>query len=181
MASINYNKHRQKTVPLRRLVGANHGKSDIHLKGGLLELPTHFPNCQNSLENMCLLSTVIYAYLQLGDPKKFEKVKKIAQKKLSAKQLNEGSKLLYEEIKRFCDATSVSILGPHNFLTVIPKLSEFYNVQIHLIESMDSLQKASKISSPEQNDLNRYRIYLFQTSVDHVVLIKKLRPFFYSE
>jgi hypothetical protein len=47
-ASINYNKHRRKTVPLRRLVGANHGKSDIHLKGGLLELPTHFPNGQNS-------------------------------------------------------------------------------------------------------------------------------------
>ena len=177
-ASINYNKHRRKTVPLRRLVGANHGKSDIHLKGGLLELPTHFPNGQNSLENMCLLSTVIYAYLKFGDPEKFKKVKKIAEKKSSAKQLNEGSKLLYEEIKRFCDATSVSILGPHDFLTVIPKLSEFYNVQIHLIESMDNLRKVSKISSPEQNDLNRYRIYLFQTSVDHVVLIEKLAPFF---
>ena len=82
-ASINYNKHRRKTVPLRRLVGANHSKSDIHLKGGLLELPTHFPNGQNSLENMCLLSTVIYAYLEFGDPERFKKAEKIAKKNVS--------------------------------------------------------------------------------------------------
>ena len=62
---------------------------------------------------------------------------------MSAKAINQGAKLLYEEIKRFCDATNVSIVGPHDFLTFIPKLSEFYNVQIHLIESMDNLQKVS--------------------------------------
>ncbi len=51
--------------------------------GGLLELPTHFPNGQNSLENMCLLWTVIYAYLEFGDPERFKKVEKIAKKNVS--------------------------------------------------------------------------------------------------
>jgi hypothetical protein len=58
--------------------------------------------------------------------------------KLSVKAINQGVQLLYNEILRSCDATNVPIVGPHNFLTVIPKLAEFFNVQINLIESKDN-------------------------------------------
>jgi len=97
----------------------------------------------------------------------------------SSKQAkNEAGHLLHQEINRFCEATNVSKIGPHDFLTVIPILADFYNIQIHLIQSMDNFRKVSKISSPEQNDLNRHRVYLFQKTSTHVVIVNNLKQFF---
>ena len=177
-ASINYSKHRRKTVPLRRLVGGKQGVSTTFLAGGLLDLPTNFPNGKNSLENLCLLSSVIYSYIKFADPSKYEKVKKMCYSHSSKQAKNEAGLLLQNEIIRFCEATNVSKTGPHDFVTVIPILADFYHIQIHLIESMDNFRKCSKISSPEQNDLNRHRVYLFQKTASHVVIINNLKQFF---
>lgn len=175
--SISDKKHRRKRVPLRGLVGSK-TTSTILLPGGLIDLPTTFPNKKNSLENMCLLSTVIFGYLKHADKQKYEQIKQICFKKSTQATKNLGASLLMDEITKFCVSTNVPKTGPHDFETVLPKLAEFYNIQVHLIQSMDNSRKVSKISAPEGNNLNRYRIYLYQINSTHVVLIDNLKQFF---
>ena len=175
--SINYEKHRRKTVPLRNLVGSKNG-SKTFLAGGLLDLPTTFPNNKTCLENMCLLSTVIYSYIKFSDEEKFKKINKMCYSHSAKSDKNLAGQLLEEEIDKFCSATNIPKIGPHDFTNVLPKLADFYNLQIHLVQSLDGLRKVSKISVPETNDLNRHRVYLYQTEINHVMLIDNLNQFF---
>ena len=173
--SINYHKHRRKTVPFRGLVGSN-GGSKTFLPGGILDLTASFPKKNNSLKDVCLISSVIYSYLEFADSLRFAKLAKMCLAHSSQKFKNQGAEILSDEIKRFSIATGVPEVGPHDY-SVISKLAEYYQIQIHLILSMDNARKVSKISFPEKNDLNRHRVYLFENKPNHVVLIKNLTRF----
>ena len=174
--SINYHKHRRKTVPFRGLVGGKKGASKTFLAGGIVDLQASFPQKNNLLKDVCLLSSVIYSYLEFADSVRFAKLAKMCLAHSSQKLKNEGAEILVDEIKRFSIATAVNSIGPHDY-SVITKLAEYYNIQIHLILSMDNARKVSKISSPEKHDLNRHRVYLFESMPGHVVLIKNLKQF----
>ena len=175
--SINYPRHRRKIVPLRQLIGNGTGFKAL-LFGGLIDVPKTFPNKKHSLENMCLLSTVIFNTLKFQNPIKYKIIKEMCYAGKPNKILNKAGQLLYEEIQKFCTAVQIPMEGPHDYYTVIPLLSEFYKIQIHLIESMENMRKVSKISSPEIHDLERHRVYLFQNEPGHVVVIDNLKQFF---
>ena len=104
-------------------------------------------------------------------------MKKMCYAKSTKEEKNRAGKLLFEEIKKFCLEEKVLMEGPQDSSTVLPKLANYYNIQIHLIESMDGLRKCSFMSFPEGNDLNKFRVYLY-LQPNHILLIDNLKQFF---
>ena len=175
-ASISYSGHRRKTVPLRQLVGAK-TESKILLRGGLIDLPVEFPDKKHSLKNLCLISAVIFNYFKFADPNKYFRIKKMCFATSSKEAKNEAGKLLFEEVESFCLKENVLMEGPHDPLTVLPKLANYFKIQIHLIQSMDGLRKVPLLSFPDGNDLTRFRVYLY-LQPNHILLIDNLKQFF---
>ena len=177
-ASINYPAHRRKTVPLRQLVGHKTTESKIFLAGGLIDLPTEFPNKKNSLQNKCLLATVIFSFFKHADATKYLQMKKMCYVRTSQVDKNKAGQLLFDEIEKFCLSQNVPIDGPHVLETVLPQLAEHFKIQIHLILSLDGLRHVNKLSYPEGHNLNKYRIYLYLQPSAHILIIDNLKAFF---
>lgn len=108
----------------------------------------------------------------------FTKKRRSSQSETSVKaSRKKGLKLLKSKVDELIFACDLNVTGPYNVHEVVPKICEFYNVQVHVICGLQT-KNASLLSFPPQFDDTKTQIILEKTSQEHVNLISNLKTFF---
>jgi hypothetical protein len=97
-----------------------------------------------------------------------EKIKQSQQKAL---------KMLNKKVQELIAECKLNSSGPYNVHEVLPKICNFYNIQVHIICGLQT-KKASLLSFPPNFDDTKFQIVLQKTSDQHVNLISNLKTFF---
>lgn len=116
-------------------------------------------------------------FLKLTNNEEFQKIKKMCYRNALRDVKNCGGQALEMLIKKICSDCDIPPIGPYQISTVLPKISEKLNIQIHLISSMDGTYPGV-LSFPNGHDLKRPRVYLLCYTENHVVFIDSLKTFF---
>ena len=108
----------------------------------------------------------------------FTKKRRSLQSEASVKaSQKKGFKLLKTKVDELILACDLHHSGPYNVHEVVPKICEFYDIQVHVICGLQT-KNASVLSFPPQFDDTKLQIILEKTSQQHVTLISNLKTFF---
>lgn len=88
-----------------------------------------------------------------------------------------GLKLLKEKVDELILACDLNTSGPYNAHEVLPKICEFYDIQVHIICGLQT-KKASVLSFPPKFDDTKVQICLEKSAEHHVTLISNLKTYF---
>ena len=111
------------------------------------------------------------------NPCSFEDVKKLFYYKTSKKNKDKAVEILNDALISMCQTCDINPQGPYFLEDVLPKIAEVFNIQIHVIRSMEG-SKTNIASFPEIPSYEKPRIYLYLISNLHVVMIDSLKTFF---
>jgi len=152
--------------------------------------------------NKCLLTHVILGKLQF-DARKTKNLSELAlllslckkhkknyekhyftKKRRSAKSeasvtsaRSKALKLLKQKVDELITACHLNQSGPYNVHEVLPKISEFLGIKVHLICGLQT-KNASVLSFPPNFDDRKPQICLEKVSEHHVILISNLKTYF---
>lgn len=135
-AHVNHPDHKRKAVPISQTVGKK-SSSNVFLPGGRISIPVSYPGNINIFQNKCLLSSVALGYLQITNNVLFEKTKKSFYLRATKVNKIEAGNLLQLMINDLCNGSGISDIGPHDLVNTLPKLADYYKIQIHVILTMD--------------------------------------------
>ena len=175
-------------------------KTDDFKINGCVEIPLSFEGHLNVFENKCLLTSVILGYYcneyyrtkHLVDEAKERNIATSvtvdtthfklwnlyrANKRVTNKKRKEAGMLLLEKVKELQFSLNLSEEGPYIAEKVLPKLADYYKVQIHLLKN--NQEKEAFLSSYPEEDWNpeKSQIFLYPKNDNHVVPILKLTNF----
>lgn len=182
---VNYKKHRRGPVVLlgSAVEESLPGQLDIDPSHDLLFkdkcILTHvllgLMRFEKSLSNFFLLLNICSPHSKTKVMN--ENLKPIKRKKQTAKNINRAKEELLNRMQGLISECGFSPEGPYDVHEVLPKMASKLNIQIHLINSIQSKQAAVD-SFPTEFDATRPQIILFRTSPEHASYVYDLRATF---
>lgn len=187
MENVNSTNHKRKKAIV---VGALDGNAVRNQ--GTIEVCAGYPKNPIAFVNKCLLTSVLLGFFlnesQKTENKIFESLLYLCEKvqmlprwiriknpkkKFTSPQdgmKNKAGLLLENELKKLIESCEIEPCGPYDIYTILPKLSEYFKSQIHVIQNLQG-ENASMISVPDQFDCSLPQIFLDATIPDHVCMI----------
>ena len=159
----------------RKAVGAN--KSHGFMSGGIIDCPLGSPAHPKIFEDKCVLIAIVLGILKNLNPTEFQIVRKLFYKHSSKKQKNQSAAILEDAFESICKMCEFAREGPYVLEDLLPKIATIFNIQIHVIRSMEG-SCADLLSFPSVLSYEKPRIYLYLISNTHIVFIENLKAFF---
>ena len=174
-----------KKKPTRQLFGSRIKPIKKYNYFWALDVPNSFPNEPepNVFKDMCLLSGTILGLLQ----NKYFKSKRCDKRFLYTQYINSvnkikqnrAGKILLEEINNLKKLTGLDPKGPYQLEVTMKKLSETYQCQFFIFDSVHNSNKLTYMY-PENYEDNLIPIYFYQplNEKNHLVYIRNLKSYF---
>ena len=173
--------HRRKAIPKKTWVGALPDSERIVFKGGLIHFPNGVSESPDCFLNKCGLVSLIFLVIQILKPALFKIIEPILNVQKTQMIRKEAAETLLKEMEYFCSAVNIPLEGPHDLNELCSKCATFYDVQVIVINSIES-SKPNYRCFPSQFDLTKKRVYLLlknrENNIDHVFAIRSIKTFF---
>lgn len=197
MDHVNHGKHKRKRT---LVVGASLEADEIIFNPGTSEVGSGYPKNPNAFVNKCLLTSIILGHFKNelekedSEDRTFELllvlcqripelprstgIKNFAKRYLNAKDSTKNKAGIYltDFIKQIVEECKIPPCGPYNIYQVIQKLSNHFNSQIHIIQSLQG-DIASVISFPDEFNCGLPQIFVDGTLPNHVCTITNMTAF----